>query len=543
MGKLKNLTLLFFFVFSLSLTVVSSDVLALGTAPDLGAAASFAVLGHATVTNTGASILNGDLGLSPGTSVTGFPPGIVVPPGIKHITDAVAAQAQIDATTAYNNLTGQRCDFGPFGPTDLAGQTLLPGVYCYSSSVQNTGTLTLNGLPTDVWVFKIGSTLTTGPGSSVMGTGSKCNIFWRVGASATLDTTTTFKGTIIADQSITLNDGVTLDGQALAQNAAVTLINDTLDATGCGKGIEFEKSFSPSTIEEGSDSSLTIILTNTNTGIATLTTAFTDNLPASMRIASIPNVTTTCGSTGTLTATSGGSSVSMSSGWSIPGGSIAIPGTCTLTVDVTGTGVGSFVNMIAADTLETTLGNNVTSAAVTLTVIPKPRILPGTGFAPGVKTVLPKQSTDKAYDSLGDLWLEIPRLGVQIPIVGVPASANGWDVTWLSDQAGWLQGTAFPTWAGNSVLTGHVYDTNGNLGPFGHLISLVYGDQVIVHAWGQQYIYEVRSLSTVAPNAVSSVIRHENLPWITLVTCKGYDEKSNSYKYRTVVRAVQVEVE
>ena len=132
---------------------------------------------------------------------------------------------------------------------------------------------------------------------------------------------------------------------------------------------------------------------------------------------------------------------------------------------------------------------------------------------------------------------------MQIPIVGVPASANGWDVTWLSDQAGWLQGTAFPTWAGNSVLTGHVYDTNGNLGPFGHLISLVYGDQVIVHAWGQQYIYEVRSLSTVAPNAVSSVIRHENLPWITLVTCKGYDEKSNSYKYRTVVRAVQVEVE
>ena len=112
MGKLKNLTLLFFFVFSLSLTVVSSDVFALGTMPTLGTAASYAVLGASTITNTGNSILRGDLGLSPGASVTGFPPGIVVPPGTTHIADAAAAQAQVDATTAYNNITGQACDFG-----------------------------------------------------------------------------------------------------------------------------------------------------------------------------------------------------------------------------------------------------------------------------------------------------------------------------------------------------------------------------------------------------------------------------------------------
>lgn len=141
-----------------------------------------------------------------------------------------------------------------------------------------------------------------------------------------------------------------------------------------------------------------------------------------------------------------------------------------------------------------------------------------------------------------DLWLEIPRLDVQMPIVGVPLTEDGWDVTWLSDQAGWLQGTAFPTWAGNSVLTGHVYDANGNIGPFGHLNWLWYGDQIIIHAWGQQYIYEVRSLSKVSPNSVSSVIKHEDLPWLTLITCNGYDETSQSYKFRILVSAVQVEI-
>jgi len=174
----------------------TDSALAVATAPPLGTTQSFGVLGGSTVTNTGNSIIRGDLGLSPGTSVTGFPPGIVVPPGTTHVTDAVALGAQNDAATAYNNLASQACDFGPFGPTDLAGQTLVPGVYCYSSSVQNTGVLTLNGGPTDVWVFRIGSTLTTGPGSSVVGTGSECNIFWQVGSSATFDTTTTFEGTL-----------------------------------------------------------------------------------------------------------------------------------------------------------------------------------------------------------------------------------------------------------------------------------------------------------------------------------------------------------
>jgi LPXTG-site transpeptidase (sortase) family protein len=126
--------------------------------------------------------------------------------------------------------------------------------------------------------------------------------------------------------------------------------------------------------------------------------------------------------------------------------------------------------------------------------------------------------------------------------VGIPLTNGKWDVSWLGDQAGWLNGTAFPTWAGNSVLTGHVFDAYGQPGPFVHLNWLWYGDKVIVHAWGGQYVYEVRQVTQVTPDAISSVIKHEDLTWLTLVTCRGYDQASNSYKYRVAVRAILVEV-
>ncbi len=189
--------------------------------------------------------------------------------------------------------------------------------------------------------------------------------------------------------------------------------------------------------------------------------------------------------------------------------------------------------------------NGASSSDGVLTITPtviSPTVLPDTGFAPAVKSFLPNQPADEAYTSMGDLWLEIPRLDIQMPIVGVPPTSTGWDVTWLSNQVGWLQGTAFPTWAGNSVLTAHVYNVNGDLGPFGKLDTLQYGDQIIIHGWGQQYLYEVRSISVIAPDAIESVIQHEDLPWITLMTCKGYDENTNSYMSRYIVRAIQVEI-
>ena len=144
---------------------------------------------------------------------------------------------------------------------------------------------------------------------------------------------------------------------------------------------------------------------------------------------------------------------------------------------------------------------------------------------------------------MGDLWLEIPKLSEKMNIVGVPQAADGrWDVSWLGDDAGWLNGSTYPTWDGNSVLTGHVYDAFGKPGPFVALNTLWWGDQVIIHAGSAEYVYAVRSVEQVAPDDTADMLQHEDSPWLTLVTCRGYDKASNSYLYRVLVRAVLVEV-
>lgn len=197
-------------------------------APTLGTAAGFAVLGGVAVTNTGPSNITGDVGVSPGIALVGFPPATVT--GTVHVGDAVAAQAQADTTIAYNALAGAACNTNLTGQ-DLGGLTLVPGVYCYSTSAQLTGTVTLNGLgnPQSVFIFQIGSTLTTASGAAVnlINGAEACKVFWQVGSSATLGSATTFAGTIIALASITMVNGATLEGRALARTAAVTL--DTND--------------------------------------------------------------------------------------------------------------------------------------------------------------------------------------------------------------------------------------------------------------------------------------------------------------------------
>jgi|ERR1700674_831333 len=223
-----------------------SGLFALGLAVLLSASStawaqlsSFAVLGGSTVTNTNTpTTVNGNLGVSPGSAVTGFPPGIVTG-GTIHAADAVAAQAQTDLTTTYNNLANQSCNTDLTGQ-DLGGKTLTPGVYCFSTSAQLTGTLTLNaqGDPNALFIFKIGSTLTTASASSVLliNGGSPCDVFWQLGSSATLGTGTALLGSIVALTSITLNTGASVSGRVLARNGAVTLDNSHVAVCSGGAG-------------------------------------------------------------------------------------------------------------------------------------------------------------------------------------------------------------------------------------------------------------------------------------------------------------------
>jgi LPXTG-site transpeptidase (sortase) family protein len=167
--------------------------------------------------------------------------------------------------------------------------------------------------------------------------------------------------------------------------------------------------------------------------------------------------------------------------------------------------------------------------------------MPLTGFAPGVITAIPARPAN-VYDTSSGITVDIPSLGIKTSIVGVPQSGNTWDVTWLGNDVGYLDGTAFPTWSGDSVLTGHVYLSNGLPGPFVNLHTLKWGDQIILHLADQRYIYQVREDKVVSPDD-SSVIKHEDDPWLTLITCKDYNAATDSYDHRVVVRAVLVKVE
>lgn len=205
-------------------TTIQTDV-------PLGAADNFAVLAGSGITNTGATVINGDLGLSPGTSVGGFPPGILN--GTLHINNAIANQSKLDIAAAYNNAKDRTATDIVTLSGNIGGLTLTPGLYKSTSSLAlSSGNVTFDALgdPDAVFIIQIASAFTATSGRQVIlaGGAQSSNIFWQVGSSATFGTTSVFKGTIIALQSISFNTGASLDGRALSRNGAVTMSGNTI---------------------------------------------------------------------------------------------------------------------------------------------------------------------------------------------------------------------------------------------------------------------------------------------------------------------------
>ncbi|KJY20987.1 MULTISPECIES: ice-binding family protein [unclassified Streptomyces] len=224
-------------VAAVMVAALPTQALAIATPVPLATAASFSVLAGQGVTNTGPSVISHDLGTHPNPAISGFPPGLVL--GAVHAADAVALQAKSDLVQAYNNAAGQATDFALAAGIG-AGQTLLPGVHTAVGGVGLTGDLILDagGNPNAVWVFQIPEALTTASNSRVLLTNgaSACNVYWQIGSSATLGTTSTFVGTIMALTSISVTTGTNIEGRALARNGAVTLDTNRIFLGGCATG-------------------------------------------------------------------------------------------------------------------------------------------------------------------------------------------------------------------------------------------------------------------------------------------------------------------
>jgi hypothetical protein len=299
----------------------------------LGTATSFAVLAGTTVTNTGTTDVSGDVGVSPGTAVTGFPPGNVTD-GTIHSADAVALQAQQDLTTAYNDAAGRGPAVDKTGQ-DLGGQTLVAGVYGASTSLALTGTVTLDaqGDPGAVFVFQAGSTLLTASNSTValIGGAQACHVYWQVGSSATLGVGTTFVGTVMALASVTVQTGASVHGRILARNGQVSLDDNTITRSEC----DAQPTATPTaTVTPTATGTATVTGTPTATGTATVTG--TPTATGTATATGIPTATGTATSTGTPTSTA--TSASQPVGTTTTTGGPGAPGTSS---GSPGIGIGS----------------------------------------------------------------------------------------------------------------------------------------------------------------------------------------------------------
>jgi hypothetical protein len=255
----------------------------------LGTSADFAVLGASTVTNTGNSVIDGSVGLWAGTAVTGFPPGVVTPPGTIQVTTTAAQQAQADLTTAFGDAAGRSVD--TITPADLANQDLTAGVYSAlgKPALSLSGPLTLDGGndPTSVFIFQTNATLTTASNTviTLINGAQECNVFWEVGDSATLGTTSDFAGNILAQNSITVTTGVTVHGRALARAGAVTLDTDLFLPPTCANAV-------PTTTTTVPAPTTTTVPAGTTTSTVPAGTT-TSTVPAGTSTSTVPAATTT----------------------------------------------------------------------------------------------------------------------------------------------------------------------------------------------------------------------------------------------------------
>ncbi len=348
----------------------------------LGAAQNFAIVGGSQVTAAGTgTVITGNVGVSPGTSITGFPASAtIVPPYTTHANDAEAIAAQAAVTALFTSLSTDGGSATTI-PDQLAGHNYGPGVYSLgAANLASGGVLTLTG--DGIYIFRVSSSLTTISTSNVVLNGAQaCNVWWQVGSSATLGGTTFAGNVVAATGANSMGPNANLEGRLLTRAAGgVTLAgSNTINAAFCAAvpppgAVGVTKAFSPNANGVGGISTLTITLTNANATAATLTSALVDSLPAGVVIAAVPSASTTCGG-GVVTATAGGSSITLSAGSTIPGGA---PGTCRVITNVTSATAGTYTNSIAVNALQTSNGNNVTPAiaalVITTTIPPVPTL-------------------------------------------------------------------------------------------------------------------------------------------------------------------------